>query len=502
MKKKLGILFLVSIVSVILTACSTSKNSNNKLNIVTTFYPVYEFSKEIVGDTADVKLLIGAGTEVHEYEPSAKAIATIQDSDAFIYENENMETWAPKVIDGLDKNKVKVVKATENMLLLPGIAEEEEEHAEGEAHSHEYDPHVWLSPKRAIIMVESIRDQLSTNFPDKKDTFEKNAKQYIEKLEQLDKKYTAELSNAKQKSFVTQHAAFAYLALDYNLKQVPIAGLSPDKEPTAARLAELTKYIKDNSIKYIYFEENASSTVANTLAKETGVKLDVLNPLESLTEQETKNGENYISVMESNLKSLKQTTDKEGSQIKSEKEESTKTVYNGYFNDSEIKDRTLSDYAGNWKSVYPYLLDGTFDQVFDYKSKLTGKMTASEYKNYYTVGYKTDIDRINITDNTMEFIVNGKSQKYTYKYVGKHTLTYKKGNRGVRYLFEAIEENAGKYKYIQFSDHNIAPVKADHFHIFMGSESQEALYNELENWPTFYPDKMNGKEIAQEMLSH
>lgn len=206
--------------------------------------------------------------------------------------------------------------------------------------------------------------------------------------------------------------------------------------------------------------------------------------------------------MESNLKSLKQTTDKEGSQIKSEKEESTKTVYNGYFNDSEIKDRTLSDYAGNWKSVYPYLLDGTFDQVFDYKSKLTGKMTASEYKNYYTVGYKTDIDRINITDNTMEFIVNGKSQKYTYKYVGKHTLTYKKGNRGVRYLFEAIEENAGKYKYIQFSDHNIAPVKADHFHIFMGNESQEALYNELENWPTFYPDKMNGKEIAQEMLSH
>lgn len=191
------------------------------------------------------------------------------------------------------------------MLLLPGTEEEEDHDHGSEGHHHEYDPHVWLSPKRAIKMVENIRDSLSKRYPDKKVTFQKNAAAYIKKLETLDKEYAAGLANAKQKSFVTQHAAFRYLALDYGLKQVPISGLSPDSEPSAARLAELTKYIKKNNIKYIYFEENASQALASTLAKETGVKLDVLNPLESLTEKQTKDGADYISIMKSNLKALK-----------------------------------------------------------------------------------------------------------------------------------------------------------------------------------------------------
>ena len=112
------------------------------------------------------------------------------------------------------------------------------------------------------------------------------------------------------------------------------------------------------------------------------------------------------------------------------------------------------------------------------------------------------VSNINITDKTMEFVVDGKSKKYTYKYVGKHTLTYSKGNRGVRFMFEATDADAGQYKYVQFSDHNIAPTKAAHFHIFYGGESQEALFDELENWPTYYPSRLTGQEIAQEMLAH
>ena len=127
---------------------------------------------------------------------------------------------------------------------------------------HEYDPHVWLSPARAIKLVEHIRDSLSADYPDKKATFEKNAAAYIEKLKALDKAYTEGFSSAKQKSFVTQHAAFRYLALDYGLNQVSISGLSPDAEPSASRLAELTEYIKKNKISYIYFEENASQATS------------------------------------------------------------------------------------------------------------------------------------------------------------------------------------------------------------------------------------------------
>ena len=89
-----------------------------------------------------------------------------------------------------------------------------------------------------------------------------------------------------------------------------------------------------------------------------------------------------------------------------------------------------------------------------------------------------------------------------YKYVGKKILTYKKGNRGVRFLLKPQMLMLDSSKYVQFSDHNIAPVKAEHFHIFFGGTSQEALFEEMDNWPTYYPDNLSGQEIAQEMLAH
>ncbi|MFM0876202.1 metal ABC transporter solute-binding protein, Zn/Mn family [Streptococcus suis] len=503
--KKVGLLFL-SVSALLLAACgnSTASQEDGKLDIVTTFYPVYEFTKEVTGDEANVELLVKAGTEVHGYEPSAKDIARIQEADAFVYENENMETWVHDVEGSIDTEKVNVISATEGMLLLPGGEEEHEGHDHSEeGHSHAYDPHVWLSPERAITLVENIRDSLVAKYPEKKAVFEKNATTYIEKLDALDAKYSETLSAAKQKYFVTQHTAFAYLALDYGLKQVSITGVAADEDPTPSRLAELTEYINKYGIKYIYFEENASKSVAETLAKETGVQLDVLNPLESLTDEDMKNGKDYISVMEDNLTALEKTTSQEGSEILPEEgAETAQTVYNGYFEDSAVKDRTLSDYAGEWQSVYSYLLDGTLDQVWDYKAKIKGGMTAEEYKAYYDTGYKTDVDQINITDNTMEFVVGDKKEKFTYKYVGYKILTYKKGNRGVRFLFEATDANAGNYKYVQFSDHNIAPVKTGHFHIYFGGESQEKLLEELENWPTYYPVGLTGLEIGQEMLAH
>ena len=312
------------------------------------------------------------------------------------------------------------------------------------------------------------------------------------------------MSNAKQTSFVTQHAAFGYLALDYGLTQIPITGVSAESEPSAKRLASLTKYVKKYDIKYIYFEENASSKVASTLADEAGVKTAVLNPIESLTSKQIKAGEDYFSVMEENLKALQLTTDVAGKTIKAETD-TTKTVQNGYFKDKDVTDRSLSDWSGKWQSVYPYLLDGTLDQVWEYKAKASkGEKTAEEYKEYYTTGYKTDVEQINISGkkNTITFIKNGEKYKFTYKYVGYKILTYEKGNRGVRYLFETDDENAGEFKYVQFSDHNITTTDAEHFHIFWGGESQDALLEEMDNWPTYYPTSLTGQEIAQEIVAH
>jgi len=247
---------------------------------------------------------------------------------------------------------VPFVKATGNMILAPGVTEEEGHGHKG--HHHAYDPHVWLSPKRAIKLVENIRDALSKKFPRRAKIFKKNAANYIDKLQTLDKEYAVGLANAKQKSFVTQHAAFGYLALDYGLTQIPITGLTAESEPSAKRLAELSKYVKEYGINYIYFEENASSAVSKTLADEAGVKTAVLSPLESLTQKQMDTGENYFSVMRANLKALKKTTDSAGKEIKPEMD-SDKTVANGYFKDKSVKNRKLSDWSGKWQSIYPYL---------------------------------------------------------------------------------------------------------------------------------------------------
>ena len=510
MKKTTFIGFLMLFLLVVAGCVTNNSNTSStqtkqgKLKISTTFYPIYDFTKNIVGDEADVSLVIGAGVEPHDYEPSAKEIAKMSEADALVYDSEYMETWIPTVLKTLSDSKVKPISATKDMVLLPGGEEEEHDHDHSEeGHSHEYDPHVWLSPERAIKMVQNITKQLVEAFPDRKEVFEKNANAYIEKLTALHNDYTNAFKDAKQKNFVTQHTAFRYLALDYNLNQVGITGISPEAEPSASRLAELTKYVKENDIKVIYFEENASEKIAKTLADETGVELAVLNPIESLTKEQMDKGEDYISVMRENLTALKKTTDQPGKDIQPEKTTDNKTVHNGYFEDSAVKDRTLSDYTGEWQSVYPYLVDGTLDQVFDYKAKLKKTMTKEEFKDYYTKGYKSDITNINITDKTMEFKKeDGTTVKAEYKYVGYKILTYKKGNRGVRFLFEAVTPVEGAPKYVQFSDHNIAPVKAVHFHIFMGNESQEKLLEEMDNWPTYYPTKLSGLEIAQEMLAH
>ena len=137
-----------------------------------------------------------------------------------------------------------------------------------------------------------------------------------------------------------------------------------------------------------------------------------------------------------------------------------------------------------------------------YKSLMNKDMSEAAYKAYYMTGYKSDVEKIDIKNDKVSFTINGQVHQATYKYAGKETLTYKKGNRGVRYLFEAVGETNGAYKYIQFSDHGISPAKADHFHIYYGNDSQKMLTEELTNWPTYYPSDMSATAIAQEMIAH
>ena len=174
-----------------------------------------------------------------------------------------------------------------------------------------------------------------------------------------------------------------------------------------------------------------------------------------------------------------------------------------HFADSDVQDRSLSDWSGDWQSVYPYLEDGELDKVMERKAE-NGDKTAEEYKAYYETGYKTDVEKIVIDgeNNTMEFTKNGVSAKATYEYKGYQIYDYESGSRGVRYFFEETDGSEDAPKYVQFSDHGIAPGKAEHFHIYAGNDGFDALSEEMENWPTYYPSDMTGEEIAEDMLEH
>ncbi|MBM7837213.1 zinc transport system substrate-binding protein [Alkalihalobacillus xiaoxiensis] len=182
-------------------------------------------------------------------------------------------------------------------------------------------------------------------------------------------------------------------------------------------------------------------------------------------------------------------------------DEESQAIYAGYFEDEQIEDRELSDWEGDWQSVYPYLLDGSLDDVFAHKAAESDDQSAEEYKDYYTVGYETDVDRIVIEDAFFHFYQDGVSHSSEYEYDGYEVLTYEKGNRGVRYIFKQVEESTDMPTYIQFSDHSIFPTDSHHFHLYWGDD-REALLDEVTNWPTYYPADLNAEVIAREMMAH
>ena len=293
-------------------AGSTTENTeSDKLQVVTTFYPMYDFTKQVAQDDAEVSMLLEAGMEVHSFEPSSQMIAEIQDADVFIYNSPEMETWVPDVLASIDTSDMVVICASDAITLLEYEGEahahdhESEEEGANAGHSHTVDPHVWLDPVLAQTEVSTIAEGLAEADPDNAEDYLENAGIYNGKLNELDEAFRAAFEGTENRTFVTQHAAFAYLAARYDLNQISVTGLNAEVEPSAAALATLSDYVKANNISHIYFENNASSQTAETLAEEVGVELAVLSPLEGITEEDQKKGSDYISVMLDNLEALK-----------------------------------------------------------------------------------------------------------------------------------------------------------------------------------------------------
>lgn len=279
------------------------------VQVVTTFYPVYEFAKEVAGEEGQVEMLLDAGQDTHGFEPSPQDLARIAEADVFVYATAYMETWVPDVLKSLEGTDVKVVEAGASIELHEAEAaheegEHEEEH-EDDGHDHAVDPHIWLDPVYAQNMVAAISTALEATDPDRAETYKQNTEQYIQELVQLDREYQEAFAQASNRTFVVQHAAFGYLARRYHLEEVAISSLSQSQEVSPAKIAEIGSFMASQDIGVIYYQDSGTSQVAETLAAETEAELAILYAIESIPQEEREQGTDYLALMRKNLEALK-----------------------------------------------------------------------------------------------------------------------------------------------------------------------------------------------------
>lgn len=307
MKKSCSILLSAVLILSLLAGCGTEKepsvsdtNGNQtqteKLSVYASFYPMYDFASKIGGDKANVVNMIPSGTEPHDWEPTVADIAGLEETDIFVYNGAGIEHWAEDVLDSLQNKDLIAVEASKNISLM-------EDHHEDEG--EEFDPHVWLSPLNAKKEMENIKNAFAQADPDNKDYYEANYTKYAAEFDALDEEYKDTLNAVPNKDVIVAHQAFGYLCSAYELNQVPIEGLAPNSEPDPARVSEIIDFAKEHKVKVIFFEELVSPKVSETIADAINAKTDVLNPIEGLSDEQLKAGDDYFSAMRQNLQSLK-----------------------------------------------------------------------------------------------------------------------------------------------------------------------------------------------------
>ncbi|MDY7223311.1 metal ABC transporter solute-binding protein, Zn/Mn family [Halalkalibacterium halodurans] len=335
------------------------------LQLYTTIFPLEDFAKKIGGEEVEVTNLVPVGADAHTYEPTARAMIEVAEGDAFIYNGAGLEGFADKVIEALDGENVLIVKASDGIELIPGDdhshgehghEEDDHDHSHGEHgheeddhdhsheehghgeddhdhsheehgheeddhdhsheehgheeddhhHHHDEDPHVWLDPVLAITLAENIKDALVELRPDSADQFEANFEEVKAELEAIDQEFTSMMEEASLNTFIVSHAGYGYWEERYGLEQIGIAGLSPTNEPSQRQLQDIIELAEENGINHIFFEQNMTPNVAETVRNEVNADVLYLHNLEALVDEDVDNGDDYFSLMRRNIEALKE----------------------------------------------------------------------------------------------------------------------------------------------------------------------------------------------------
>jgi zinc transport system substrate-binding protein len=281
-----------------------SEAGAHKLKVVASLFPLYDFVRNVGKEKVDVELLLPPGVEPHSFEPKPADILHLNHADIFIYTNKYMEPWVEGVIKGMDSRKMLILNSSRGVLFTEERDNEGHHTKEEQGHAG-MDPHIWLDFGNAIMMVDTIRDGLIQKDPANQEYYQKNADQYKTVLQGLDTKFRQGLSSCKKRVFINGgHFAFGYLAGRYGLTYISAYGFSPDAEPTPGQLVKISRMLRQQGLKYLFYEELLTPRVAEMLALETGAQLLFLHGAHNISREEFAREVSFVELMEKNLENL------------------------------------------------------------------------------------------------------------------------------------------------------------------------------------------------------
>lgn len=280
------------------------------ISIVTSLFPWYDLSREIGGDKVSVKLILPPGVEAHAFEPTPGDMIAVSKADLFVYTGDYMEPWAQDILGGLDGSAPESLAIGKDLAVLQGEEHEHEDGYEDESAEDEHghsglDPHIWLDPMIMSQAAGRLAQTLAKIDAENKDYYNQRLERYRARLEKLDSDYRSSLSKCRQSNFIyAGHYAFGYLAVRYGLDYQAAQGFSPDAESSPQQLSEMISALKEDKADYIFAEELDNPQLAQSLAKDAGLKILMLNSAHNVSKDDLKAGITYEQIMRNNLKEL------------------------------------------------------------------------------------------------------------------------------------------------------------------------------------------------------
>lgn len=311
MKKILKIMVVTLILVVSLTGCSQSNKDNDKLTIISTSFPGYDFARAITkdSDNVSVKMLLKPGVESHEFEPTPQDIIDIKNSDIFIYVGGDSDEWISDVLDDIDTDKTKIIK----LMDLVDLKEEEivdgmEDDEEEEEEDVEYDEHVWTSPINAIKIINNLKDEIISLDNSNSEIYEKNASNYINELKDIDTQIRDIVDSSKRKEIIFgDRFPLRYFVDEYGLTYyAAFPGCSEQTEASAKTISFLIDKVKEDNIPVIFHIELSNGKIASAIADETKVKVLEFNSAHNISQKDFDAGVTYVDIMKNNVKVLKE----------------------------------------------------------------------------------------------------------------------------------------------------------------------------------------------------